>query len=295
MNWLNPFREILEEGRPLAPLTTFKVGGCAQIFLRPGSAREVALLLEAIKSEGLPFRILGGGANLLIEDGEHACPILHLDRLDGVSWHDDGVVRVEGGFPFLKLVHESVRRGWQGLEGLAGIPGQMGGICVMNAGGRWGEIKDWIHRVEVARADGEVYQLDAEACGFAYRSSAIEGVVTAVELHLQQSPDPERTRAMLSGILRKKGAAQPLQLPSAGCCFTNPFGKAVGQLVEELGLKGHRLGDAAISEKHGNFIVNLGRARFEDVLGLLELVEEKVKEAFGLTLRREVEIWRRQV
>lgn len=293
MSWQKRFSDIIEEQRPLAPLTTYKVGGVAKTFLRPRSANELAELYAALTQAEAPFRILGGGANVLIEDGEHTRPFIYLDQMKTVTHDDEGHFEVEAGYPFLKLVNETVREGWAGLEGLAGIPGQMGGICTMNAGGRWGEVKDVIRWVEVATPEGRLVRLEPGACGFAYRRSLLPGLVARVGLKLERSADPAATRSRLASFLKAKGSSQPLKIPSAGCCFANPEGMSVGRMVEELGLKGERRGDAAISDIHGNFIVNLGQARFDDVLALMELVESSVKTAHGIDLRREVEIWRR--
>ncbi len=250
-------------------------------------------MLKVLAGEEQVFRLIGGGANVLIEDGCHQRPFLHLDRLSTVQWHEDGQLIVGAGYPFLKLVSETVRQGWRGLQGLAGIPGQMGGICAMNAGGRWGEIKDVIAWVEVATSEGEVKRMPREACGFAYRSSQIPGVITRVCLQLEKEEDLGRLKQEMAACLKAKGASQPLKLPSGGCCFANPPGLSVGQIVDELGLKGMRHGDAMISEIHGNFIVNLGQARFDHVLYLMKKIEGAVLDATGHVLRRELQLWQR--
>ena len=293
MSWLTPFSEINACLFPLAPLTTWKVGGRAKTFLQPRHAAEAAAVFAALHDADQAFRILGGGANVLIDDGDHGVPYLHLNHLATKQVDENGILVVGAGFPFLKLVNETVRQGLSGLEGLAGIPGQMGGICRMNAGGKWGEIKDVVAFVDIARPDGRMERLEPEACGFSYRHSQIPGLILAVGLALKESAAPKETKEKLVSYLKAKGASQPLQMPSAGCCFANPEGHSTGRLVEELGLKGRRSGNAQISEQHGNFIVNLGGATFQDVLSLIELIESTVKSHHGLTLRREVEIWPR--
>ncbi len=293
MSWREIYSQILEAHRDLSGLTTFKVGGEALSFLRPRSAEELAELYAALAQAGRSFRLLGGGANVLVEDGLHEIPFIHLDRLTTKAALADDVLAVEAGYPFLKLVSETVRDGWSGLESLAGIPGQMGGICAMNAGGRWGEIKDFIVWVDVATDSGEILRLKPADCHFGYRKSNMGGLVTRVGLGLERSKDVAATQACLAANLKAKGATQPLRVPSGGCCFANPPGQSVGRIVEELGLKGHRCGDAQISEIHGNFIVNRGRARFEDVLALIEQIEQAVKAERGISLRRELKIWRK--
>ncbi|MCB9831922.1 MAG: UDP-N-acetylmuramate dehydrogenase [Planctomycetes bacterium] len=290
MSWRARYAEILDEDRSLAELTTWKIGGRARSFLMPRSEAEALALQADLAAAGVTPLILGGGANLLIDDAEHERPIIHLGALAAIEEEGD-CLRVQAGHPFLRLVAEAARVGRSGLEGLAGIPGQMGGICRMNAGGRWGEIKDLIEQVVVATPAGERLILARDECGFGYRRSAIDGLIMAVVLRLGRG-DPDRLRASAAEHLRIKAAAQPLKLPSGGCCFANPAEISAGRLVDELGLKGERRGDAQISEQHGNFIVNLGRARFAEVMELIELIEREALDRRGIRLRREIGIWR---
>ncbi len=283
---------ILERDRPLAPLTTWRIGGCARLFFTPRDAAETASLLRVLREAELGFRVLGGGANVLLDDRPHDVPYIHPGRLTRI--HREGELwRVGAGVPFPRLVAEASRDGWGGLEVLAGIPGQMGGICRMNAGGRHGEIRDVVERVRMALPSGELRWFAAAAVGFAYRKTALpEGVITDVELRLRATADPTRLTRRMGEILKTKAASQPLRSPSGGCVFANPDGISAGRLVEELGLKGTRRGGARISEQHGNFIVNEGGASFQDVLSLIELVEEEALRRREIRLRREVTIWR---
>ncbi len=276
----------------MAPLTTWRIGGPAEMFFSPRNSDEAALLLRTLTDEGLVFRVLGGGANVLLDDRPHGVPYIHPGRLtelrrDGDLWH------VGAGVSFPRLVADASREGWSGLEVLAGIPGQMGGICRMNAGGRHGEIRDVVERVRMALPSGELRWFDAEEVGFAYRKTALPaGVITEVVLRLRFSSDPAALTRRMGEVLKAKAASQPLKSPSGGCVFANPEGISAGRLVEELGLKGVRRGGARISEQHGNFIVNEGGAAFEDVLGLIEEVEKQALQRRGIRLRREVTIWR---
>lgn len=289
MSWRRRFADIRIEDRELAELTTWKIGGRARDFLEPEDADQALALFAELHAAGEAPLVLGGGANLLIDDGVHERPIIHLGRLRDLREEGERL-HVAAGYPFLKLVGETCRAGRSGLEGLAGIPGQMGGICRMNAGGRWGEIKDVIDRVVVATPSGERLVLGRDECGFAYRASALPGLVLEVVLALGRD-DAAALRARAADYLRIKGASQPLKIPSGGCCFANPEGISAGRLVEELGLKGERRGDAQISEQHGNFIVNLGRASFAETMALLELVETEARTRRGISLRREIGIW----
>lgn len=292
MHFFGDLEDILERDRPLAPLTTWRIGGPAEMFFSPRTPEETALLLRSLSERGLAFRVLGGGANVLLDDRPHGVPYIHPGRLtalrrEGDLWH------VGAGIPFPRLVADASREGWGGLEVLAGIPGQMGGICRMNAGGRHGEIRDVVERVCMALPSGELRWFDAEEVGFAYRRTDLPpGVITEVVLRLRWSPDPAALTQRMGEILKAKSASQPLRTPSGGCVFANPEALSAGRLVEELGLKGRRRGGARISPQHGNFIVNEGGASFEDVLGLIEEVEKQALQRRGIRLRREVSIWR---
>jgi UDP-N-acetylmuramate dehydrogenase len=293
--WRDDFAEIKNEDEDLAEHAYYRIGGRARCFLEPRSAEETAALVAALHRAGESYRILGGGANVLIDDAVHEEPIVHPGALCQRERRDEGgraILRLGAGLSFPKLVAATTREGLAGLEGLAGIPGQVGGICVMNAGGRHGEFADRVLRVQVATEAGELRWLAGSEAGFGYRRSDLpRGVVTAVEIALEPCADAEALKAKMKEILRRKGATQPLKLASSGCVFANPEGASAGRLVDELGLKGRSVGEAEISDLHGNFIVNRGGARFGDVLALIELIESEARSRRGLDLRREIRVW----
>jgi UDP-N-acetylmuramate dehydrogenase len=189
-------------------------------------------------------------------------------------------------------VREAAAAGLSGLEGLAGIPGTVGGALVMNAGGRYGCIGDVVKEVEALDSGGGKVLLDAAGAGFAYRRSRLGGlVVTACRLGLT-AEDPEVVRKRTREVLKEKRSSQPLSAASAGCVFRNPSADLpAGRLIEELGLKGRRAGGAAISERHANYIVNLGGAACGDVLELIDAVREAARRGRGVELELEVEVW----
>ncbi|MCA9320840.1 MAG: UDP-N-acetylmuramate dehydrogenase [Planctomycetes bacterium] len=287
------FDEILTRDRPLAALTTWRIGGLARRFYEPRNAKEAAGLLAALEAAGQGWRVLGGGANVLIDDRPHETPFVSPARLQEFTI-DGRLVTVGAGTSFPKVVADTVAQGLAGCEVLAGVPGQMGGICVMNAGGRHGEVKDVVDWLEIARLTGEVERLSADACHFGYRSSRLgPGLVCRVGLELARTDDVAALRRYSGAILKAKAASQPLREPSGGCCFANPSPElSAGQLIDELGLKGTTRGDAAISDKHANFIVNRGEARFDEVLELMELIERRALDERGIRLRRETAVWR---
>lgn len=292
MSWHDGFRDILTENRPLRDLTTWRMGGTARFFFEPRSIDETAQLLRVIAREGLSFLVLGGGANLLIDDGVHLSPIIHFSKLAEFEQHG-GSVTAGAGRSFPRIVADTAQAGFEGCDVLAGIPGQMGGICAMNAGGRWGEIKDVVRKITFVDKDGEVGDLSRDAIGFRYRGTALpQGAIVRVDLELKPADDPGAPRRRVAEILKTKGAAQPLREPSGGCVFKNPPGDSTGKIVETLGLKGLRIGDAEVSTIHGNFIVNKGCARFDDMLEVMATIERRVFDSRGIRLEREVKIWR---
>ncbi|MEZ6196049.1 MAG: UDP-N-acetylmuramate dehydrogenase [Planctomycetota bacterium] len=291
MSWRDDFADILDADRDLAESSYYRIGGRARAFLEPRDAGETAALVAALARAGEPWRVLGGGANVLMDDADHDEPIVHPSRLRG-RVEDGELVRVGAGESFPRLVADVAREGREGLETLAGIPGQVGGICAMNAGGRHGEFADRVVRVQVATTDGELRWLARDEVGFGYRHTDLPaGVVTAVELRLPFASDPEAVRGRAAEILRRKKETQPLRLPSSGCVFANPEGGSAGRLIDELGLKGRRVGDAEISPLHGNFIVNLGAARYAEVLALIDEIEAEAASRRGIALRREIRVW----
>ena len=295
MNWHDEFRDILTVGKELAPLTTYRIGGRALLFFEPRDVDETTRLVELLAKEGLSFRTLGAGANLLIDDADHEEPIIHIGRQKAVRALDSGgtFLEVEAGASLPRLAADTARDGLAGLDGLAGIPAQVGGACWMNAGGRWGEFGNVVAAVQMVDERGEVGEFDHEGAGFGYRRTNLPaGVVTRVRLRLERAAVPDEPRRRYAQILKEKGAVQPLQEPSGGCVFVNPDGESAGKIVEKLGLKGLAAGGAQVSERHGNFIVNKGNARFADVLTLIETIEARVVEVLGVRLKREIKIWR---
>ena len=287
------WKELAEWDRPgtcLSELTTYRIGGSARHALYPTSTADVAAILRCLSAAGLDWRVLGGGANVLIDDSDHSIPVVLVSSLDRIE-SEGGLFRVGAGVPFQGLMNTTTRAGWSGLEWLAGIPGQMGGICAMNAGGRFGEVCDVVESIEFVTEQGVIQNLPPDAIAFHYRGTGLpKGIVTQVTLRLTED-DPVALKSQAAEILRAKRESQPLTIPSGGCIFRNPDGIPAGQLVEELGLKGTASGGARISPVHGNFIVNESQARFSDVLSLIETIETQAAAERGIDLVREIKIW----
>jgi UDP-N-acetylmuramate dehydrogenase len=283
-------RGEVERDAPLATRTSIKIGGPADLLVRPATPDALAELLRAVRELGVPLHVLGGGANTLAADAGVRGVVLRVPPdLAPEEVRGDGLVLCAGQ-PTSRLWVRAHALGLVGMEFVAGIPGTLGGAVAMNAGTRIGEMKDLVRRVEVATADGAGF-LEARELGFAYRTCRLPpgAVVTRVELALRRGDVAESERVMQDDRARRR-RTQPLDRPSFGSTFRNPPGEFAGRLIEAVGLKGHRIGGAMWSDVHANFVVNVGGARARDVLALIDLARRRVKEGFGILLETEVRL-----
>jgi UDP-N-acetylmuramate dehydrogenase len=275
---------------PLATRTAIRVGGPADLLVRPSDPDALAALLLAVRRLGLPLTILGGGANLLVADrGVRGVVVKLPNDLAAESESGERLV-LNAGAPFTRLSGRAHARGLVGMEFVAGIPGTLGGGVAMNAGTRIGEMKDVVRTVELATAEGAGW-VAASDLAFAYRSALIPAgaVVTRVEFQLRRG-DVAASAAAMKADRDRRAATQPLDRPTFGSTFTNPPGDFAGRLVEAAGLKGHRVGNAMWSDVHANFVVNLGGATAADVVALMKLARSRVFERSGVLLETEVRL-----
>ncbi len=283
-------RGEVQRGLPLASRTAIRVGGPADLLVRPADPDDLAALLAACRALGVPLLPLGGGANLLVADRGVRGAVVKLPVDFGEEEIDPPRLVLSAGAPSSRLVARAQAAGLVGCEFVAGIPGTLGGAATMNAGTKIGEMKDVVSRLEVATAEG-LRWLDAAALEYAYRSCRLPpgAVVTRVEVRLRPG-DVAASAAAMQADREHRRRTQPLNLPSWGSTFRNPPGDHAGRLVEAAGLKGRRLGGAQISDLHANFIVNLGGATAADALGLVRLARRTVRERFGVVLEPEVRL-----
>ena len=292
MSSIEDFNEILSHNTPLAPLTWLKVGGPAQYFLEPRSPNELVAVVRACHENGIPVHLLGGGSNVLIKDDGVSGAVLHL------SHESFSQIKVEGnkihagaGALLSTAISHSVKAGLAGLENLTGIPGTIGGALKGNAGGRSGDIGQFVHDVRVVTLKGEIFTRTDDELSFGYRQSSINELAI-IDATFQLTPDePEEITRRMRTLWIMKKATQPLSFQSAGCIFKNPRGLSAGALIEQAGLKGTRIGSASISDRHANFIVTEEGASFEDVHRLIDLAKSRVAEQFGVELGLEIQIW----
>lgn len=295
MSWFRDCESFVREQAPLAPLTSYRVGGPAEFFAEPPDAEALARVLKRAAAAGQPVRVLGRGTNLLVADRGVKGLVVKLPKSGFGRLEGDGMlVRAGAAVSLLELVNWSVARGLHGLECLHGIPGCLGAALRMNAGGKHGQIGARVRRVLGVECDGAPFTAGAAECGFVYRGSSLPGrIVTGCELELEEGARAGG-RKLLAEIIGEKAAAQPLGARSAGCVFKNPLQPGVapaGKLIDELGLKGLRSGGAVISERHANFLVCEGEAVAQDVVQLIRQVRQRVYEARGVLLELEIEAW----
>lgn len=283
-------RAPLRRWEPLAAHTTLKIGGPAEFFYEPQRPEDLAALLTRLESEGVPARLLGGGANTLAPDGGVAGAVVHTGTLRRI-FREGERLRAWPGVTLPQLVRTALEAGLGGLEKLVGVPGQVGGGLAMNAGSAaWG-LWDEVEEISVWEPGGAVRRLLPAEIGPGYRDGRLGGRVVLEALFRLRPEAPAALKARQDEFLRRKNSTQPVTLSSAGCAFKNPAGDSAGRLVDAAGLKGRRRGGAEISAVHANFIVNRGGARAADVRGLVEEAEAAVAAQFGVRLERELVIW----
>ena len=278
-------------GEPLARYTSFKVGGPADYFLEAHTSLGLTACLKVVERHGVPVLLLGNGSNLLVSDLGVRGAVLRLrGEFRRARWHGAGA-DVGAAYAVSRLVRETVRRGLGGLEFAEGIPGSVGGSLVMNAGAYGSEMERVVTRVDAVTPAGEALALGREDLQFDYREARLpaEAIVTRVGMALT----PETAAAVdarMRAIMAHRRESQPSGHPNFGSVFRNPPGDHAGRLIEASGLKGLRVGGAEVSQRHANFILNLGGARAQDVRGLIERVCGEVEERFSVTLQTEVRL-----
>lgn len=278
----------VKSNEPMAKHTTFRIGGPADVFISVETTDKLVGLLTYLDGEGMPYIILGGGSNMLVRDeGFRGVAVKIDDKRYAIH---DTVIEAAAGCVTADIAQKSIAAGLTGFEWGVGVPGTIGGAVRGNAGAMGGEMNDVVTEVEAYR-DGEVVRLSNAECAFGYRDSVFKrggGVVLRATLGLQKGETATSMRKALAH-LKKRTDTQP-HGQSIGCIFKNPDGKSAGQLIDLAGLKGASVGDAEVSAKHCNFILNKGNATAEEVLALIEKVKEKVYDTFGVHLEEEIQM-----
>lgn len=277
---------------PMKYHTSLQTGGPADVLLIPEDAKEVTRIVEYANKRNIPVHIVGNGTKLLVSDqGIRGIVIKISNTLDDLNVLGERII-AEAGTPLAKTVAIATKRGLCGLEFAAGIPGTVGGAIVMNAGTYLGSMSDVVSNVATIDSSGTSHVFTNKECGFDYRKSIFQQnnmIVLKAELSLRRG-SPEEIKRNIDELMKKRKHSNPLGKPNAGCTFRNPDGVSAGKLIENVGLKGARIGDAQISKVHANFIINLGNAKANDILALIKMARQRVKRKFELQLIPEIRI-----
>ena len=275
--------------------TTFRIGGPARLFCMPHSEEQLIRTVTLCRMFEVRYYLLGKGSNTLFcDEGYDGAVIFTGAGLDEIGTDEKETIWAGCGAPLAKLCRTAAQSGLSGLEFAYGIPGSVGGAVYMNAGAYGGEMKDVLCKVRSMTQEGEIVTLPADQLGLGYRTSRFEregGVILSAQFALHPAPK-EEILAKMEDYLSRRTEKQPLDKPSAGSTFKRPQGAFAAALIEQCGLKGYRVGDAAVSEKHSGFVVNLGKATAKDVLTVAEDVAKIVEEKTGIHLEKEIRVVR---
>ncbi|MBP5354799.1 MAG: UDP-N-acetylmuramate dehydrogenase [Lachnospiraceae bacterium] len=287
-------RGIFREKEPMAPHTTFRIGGPAEVYLVPADEEQLAATVRLLRGEGMRWQILGNGSNVLVADEGIGGVLIHMEDKKSVPEYrtESGMVlaTVTAGMSLSGFARDACERGLADMEYATGIPGTVGGGVVMNAGAYEGEIRHSLREVSVITADGERRVLSAAELKLSYRYSIIPEkgyLVTGATFGMKEG-DRDAIRAKVLELSARRREKQPLEYPSAGSTFKRPAGYYAGKLIEEAGLRGYTVGGAQVSEKHCGFVINRGGATCADVKKLIADVQRIVLEKSGVKLEPEV-------
>ncbi len=292
---LSSVKGEIRYGEPMKNYTSFKIGGVADIMVFPQDLHDLSNILKIAEEERISVFILGKGTNILVKDSGVRGIVVNLQRFDKIMVvseedNDETLLFAEAGVSLLRLLNFAATHNLSGLEFASGIPGSVGGAIFMNAGSFDGEIKDVIKSVRMMKMDGEVIEIDRNDIKFSYRNTRLpKGIILGGAFGLHRGNN-KKIKDKMKRLMEIRKGTQPVGAPSAGSIFKNPEGIAAGEVIELVGLKGFRIGDAEVSMKHANFIVNKGKALAKDVLSLINIVREKVKKEKGINLELEVKV-----
>ena len=275
---------------PMSRHTTFRVGGPADFFVTPKAKEEVRDVIRICKEAGMPYYIIGNGSNLLVSDAGYRGVIVQIYKeMNEVKVAGD-LVKAQAGALLSGIAAKALGAELSGFEFASGIPGTIGGACVMNAGAYGGEMKDVLEFVTVLTGEGKIIELGRNELELGYRTSVIAKkgyIVLGAVLKLERG-DGEKIKTYMDELKEKRVTKQPLEYPSAGSTFKRPEGYFAGKLIEDAGLRGFQVGGAQVSEKHCGFVINRNHATAADIMELMRQVQIRVKENSGVDLEPEV-------
>lgn len=288
------FKSILgkncKTGELLKEHTTFKVGGECRFFLTPATEEEFKLCMDIVRRDNMKYYILGKGSNILADDRGYDGVIISTVCLNNDIKHEGTIIEASAGMGLDKVSDYAMENSLTGFEFACGIPGSLGGAIVMNAGAYGGEMSHVLMEVKVLCADGNIKWKDVSELDLGYRKSNIQAnneIVLAAKLKLEHG-NKEDIKAQIVDLNNRRSDKQPLEYPSAGSTFKRPEGHFAGKLIDDAGLRGFRLGGAAVSQKHCGFVINYDKASSDDIKNLIEHIKTNVYEKFGVKLECEV-------
>lgn len=309
MSWWTDLKRQVKFCEPFSEHTTLKVGGIADIWFEPHNLRSLKKVLTSCRKKGIPFLVIGNGSNLLVKDSGVRAVVIHLNSpyFKRISLNNSGLT-VGCAVSLKKMVNVTLGKGLGGCEFLAGIPGTIGGALITNAGvrdlfcrnerrycsiakkRRQCSIGSIVEEVEVIDREGKLRIIKRKDIRFGYRHSSLEEfIILKAKIKLERKGKGEMKSA-IDRFMKYKITSQELVKPSAGSIFKNPPGASAGKLIESCGLKGFRIGDAQVSAKHANFIINIDKAQSRDILALIKLVQDRVRARYDIKLKLEIRI-----
>lgn len=272
--------------------TSFRIGGPVDIMVLPSKVEHIQSAIEVFKNNHIPIMIMGNGSNLLVRDkGIRGAVIKIYDKYCNMEVSGQ-TIKAQSGVLLSALSRFALKNNLSGLEFASGIPGTLGGAVAMNAGAYGGEMRDVVESASILDENGNIIVYDKEKLALGYRTSSLQNtqlIVLEVSMVLKEG-NYEESRAIISELTKRRQEKQPLSFPSAGSTFKRPVGYYAGKLIQDAGLKGMRIGGAQVSDLHSGFIINIGQATANDVIALIELIKNRVKEQFGVDLCPEVKI-----
>ncbi|HIQ75100.1 MAG TPA: UDP-N-acetylmuramate dehydrogenase [Candidatus Cottocaccamicrobium excrementipullorum] len=280
----------VKENEPLKCHTTFRAGGPARYFVEPGNEKELAAVIQACRQADVPWFVLGNGSNLLVSDQGFPGTVIRIGKGFSAISREENQIQAGAGLLLSQIARRAWEEGLSGLEFAAGIPGSLGGAVVMNAGAYGFEMKDVLAKVRVLTPEGECVWIPAEELKFGYRTSCIlqqKYVVLGAVFSLHPG-ERAKIRARMDELAALRRQKQPLEFPSAGSTFKRPEGYFAGKLIQDAGLRGFRIGDAQISEKHCGFVINRGEATAAEIMEVCRRVSDEVYRQFGVRLELEL-------
>ncbi|HHY04421.1 MAG TPA: UDP-N-acetylmuramate dehydrogenase [Thermoanaerobacterales bacterium] len=277
---------------PMKNHTSFQIGGACDILVLPRSQSEIKKIIDLCRENQTPFFVMGNGTNLLIKDSGIRGVVIKLAQNFNDIKVDGNIITCKAGVAMSAISRAALENSLSGLEFANGIPGSVGGACVMNAGAYGGEMADVVKKVKVMDFEGNVYEMSKDQIGYSYRKSSLQkGDKILLEVEMELKPgNYDEIKSKMEKCMSLRRQKQPLNMPSAGSAFKRPKDNYAGLLIEKAGLKGYSIGGAMVSDLHAGFIVNTGNATCADVEALLNHVKKVVKEKFNIELEPEIKI-----